>query len=464
MTANREIKVYGTLVNATVNQAISDANHNDALGYAYQVYDDKFGEGTAVNNFQDNINKRLTAISYIDGITTIKNRAGIPDGVPYMFVVEGNSNLNGNIKTKDIVSDNISAKAIKATDGMNITGNVVVTSGDLSLNNGDLDVDGTATISGATTIGGTLGVVGATSISSPVTINSNLNVAGTSSFGGQMTANGIDSAANVNAPNITLLRHDVDVINGDKNTEGSIKKAIDDLYNLLMGDPAGHHIDYDTINEIATFIAEHQEFADALEALVNQNKEDIVNLKAADTVLSQRITTNANDITDTKSDVQHLTADVQNHEIRITNIESVNTQQAQDITELKEWAHEAQLDKIEILRNEVERVSNELDSETDRLDGRIDTINGRVDSLSQTVSTKANQSDLNSLSGTVNSLSNTVSSLSTTVSSLSSQLATLTSRVSALESIPHYWSYNSSTGHIQASYAADAAGFYDTTV
>ena len=458
MTANREIKVYGTLVNATVNQATGDANHNDALGYAYQIYDDKFGESTAVSNFQDNINKRVTAISYIDGITTIKNRAGIPDGVPYMFVVEGNSNLNGDVKAKYIVSNNISAKAIQATNGMNITGDVVVTSGDLSLNNG------TATISGATTIGGTLDVVGATSISSPVAINSNLNVAGTSSFGGQMTANGIDSAANVNAPNIALLRHDVDIINGDKNTEGSIKKAIDDLYNLLMGDPAGHHIDYDTINEIATFIAEHQEFADALEALVNQNKEDIVNLKAADTVLSQRITTNASDIVDTKSDVQHLTADVQNHEIRITNIESVNTQQSQDINELKEWAHEAQLDKIEILRNEVERVSNELDSETDRLDGRIDTVNGRVDSLSQTVGTKANQSDLNSLSGTVNSLSNTVSSLSTTVSSLSSQLANLTSRVSALESIPHYWSYNSSTGHIQASYAADAAGFYDTTV
>ena len=434
MTANREIKIYGTLLNATVNQAIGDANHNDALGYAYQIYDDKFGENTPVSNFQDNINRRVTAISYIDGITTIKNRAGIPDGVPYMFVVDGNSNLNGNVKTKDVVSDNISAKAIQASNGMNITGDVVVTSGDLSLNNGDLDVDGTASISGATTIGGTLDVVGATTISSPVTINSNLNVAGTSSFGGQMTANGINSAANVNAPNIALLRHDVDIINGDKTVEGSIKKAVDDLYNLLMGDPAGHHIDYDTLNEIATFIVEHQDFANALQALVNQNKADIVNLKAADTVLSQRITSNSTEITNTKSDVQHLTADVQNHEIRITNIESTNTQQSQDIAELKEWAHEAQLDKIEILRNEVERVGNELDSETDRLDGRIDAANTRIDNISSSVS------------------------------SLSSSLSSLASRVSALEAKPHYWSYNSSTGHIQTSYAADAAGFYDTTV
>lgn len=75
MTASRDIKIYGTLLNATVNSTIGDATHNDALCYAYQLYDDKFGEPTAnVNNFQDIINKRLTAISYADGVTTIKNR------------------------------------------------------------------------------------------------------------------------------------------------------------------------------------------------------------------------------------------------------------------------------------------------------------------------------------------------------------------------------------------------------
>ena len=95
MTANREIKIYGTLLNATVNAIIGDADHNDALAYAYQLYDDRFGESTLVNNFQDIINKRVTAISYADGITTIKNRAGVQDGVPYMFVVEGASKLNG---------------------------------------------------------------------------------------------------------------------------------------------------------------------------------------------------------------------------------------------------------------------------------------------------------------------------------------------------------------------------------
>ena len=273
MTANREIKIYGTLLNATINAAIGDADHNDALGYAYQLYDNRFGEETPVDNFQDIINKRLTAISYADGITTIKNRPDIPDGVPYMFIVEGNSNLNGNLKTKNISADDIAAKAIMATDGMTITGDVVVTSGDLSLNNGDLDVDGTASISGATSIGGTLDVIGATNISSPVNINSNLTVAGTSSFGGQMTANGINSAADVTAPNITDTTNPLSIlailnkVNGDKTVDGSFRKAIDDLYQLLMGGQQGQHIDYDTINELANFVVEHEEFAEALEAL-----------------------------------------------------------------------------------------------------------------------------------------------------------------------------------------------------
>lgn len=400
MTANREIKIYGTLLNATINAAIGDADHNDALGYAYQLYDNRFGEETPVDNFQDIINKRLTAISYADGITTIKNRPGTPDGIPYMFVVEGNSNINGNLKTKNISADDIAAKAIMATDGMTITGDVVVTSGDLSLNNGDLDVDGTASISGATSIGGTLDVIGATNISSPVNINSNLTVAGTSSFGGQMTANGINSAADVNAPNISQLRTDINIINGDKTVDGSIKKAIDDLYQLLMGGSSGQHIDYDTINELANFVVEHQDFAEALEALANQNKEDIVNLKAKDTVLEGRIDTNVNDIAGLKDSVLHLGNDVENHENRITTLEATSRTHTSEINEIKEWMHEAQVDKIEILRNEVERVGNELDSETDRLDDRIDNLTVKVNANTTNIS--GLRTDLTSLRNTVN--------------------------------------------------------------
>jgi len=96
MEANKKIRVYGTLMNHTLDRNISDNTHNDALAYAYQLYDDRFGVTPNANNFQDVINKRLTAISYADGVTTIENRDH-SQGNPYMFVVKGNTNIGGNL-------------------------------------------------------------------------------------------------------------------------------------------------------------------------------------------------------------------------------------------------------------------------------------------------------------------------------------------------------------------------------
>lgn len=103
MKANKEIRVYGTLKNHTLDPSKSNGHvgdsvfHNDALAYAYQLFDDRFGEPTAVNNYQDVINKRLTAISYATpGITTIENRDG-SQGNPYMLIVKGNTNIGGKL-------------------------------------------------------------------------------------------------------------------------------------------------------------------------------------------------------------------------------------------------------------------------------------------------------------------------------------------------------------------------------
>lgn len=71
MIQNKEIKVYGTLVNSTVDPAISNNSHNDAIVYAKQVYDDRFQESTATDNYQDEINKRVKAIKYQDGTTIV---------------------------------------------------------------------------------------------------------------------------------------------------------------------------------------------------------------------------------------------------------------------------------------------------------------------------------------------------------------------------------------------------------
>ena len=64
MNQGKDIKVYGTLVNHTVDNTLpNDGVHNDTLAYAKQLYDDQFGESTKVNNFQDIINKRVKGIT-----------------------------------------------------------------------------------------------------------------------------------------------------------------------------------------------------------------------------------------------------------------------------------------------------------------------------------------------------------------------------------------------------------------
>ena len=65
----KEIKVYGTLINHTVDNAGTSSNphtdsiHNDKLSYARQSYDDQFGENKWIDNYQDVINKRIKGIT-----------------------------------------------------------------------------------------------------------------------------------------------------------------------------------------------------------------------------------------------------------------------------------------------------------------------------------------------------------------------------------------------------------------
>ena len=74
-----EIKIYGQLVNSTLDTTLDDANcqannksydtgHNDALAYAYQIHDGRFRADDenlpAHERFQDAINRRVTDITY----------------------------------------------------------------------------------------------------------------------------------------------------------------------------------------------------------------------------------------------------------------------------------------------------------------------------------------------------------------------------------------------------------------
>lgn len=100
---SKEIRVYGTLKNWTLDPQRSNGTtadedyHNDALAYAYQLYDNRFfSDKDTIENYQDVINKRLTAISYADGVTTIENRDK-SKGNPYMLIVNGHTNIGGDL-------------------------------------------------------------------------------------------------------------------------------------------------------------------------------------------------------------------------------------------------------------------------------------------------------------------------------------------------------------------------------
>lgn len=99
---SKYIKVYGTLLNHTLDVNKSNGNtsdndyHNDAIALAYQLYDNRFFSSDTIENYQDMINKRLTAISYANNVTTIENRDH-SKGNPYMLIVKGNTNIGGDL-------------------------------------------------------------------------------------------------------------------------------------------------------------------------------------------------------------------------------------------------------------------------------------------------------------------------------------------------------------------------------
>ena len=64
MEAKKEIKVYGTLVNYTLDSDKADTEHHDAIAYAKELFDDNFGASPNTENYQDNINKRISKIKY----------------------------------------------------------------------------------------------------------------------------------------------------------------------------------------------------------------------------------------------------------------------------------------------------------------------------------------------------------------------------------------------------------------
>lgn len=95
--SNADIKIYGHLVNNTLDNTLDDANcnandksydtgHNDAIAYAYQLHDGRFKAGDTTlpehERFQDAINRRVTNIKYnpSTNTTTIEGNVVISGG------------------------------------------------------------------------------------------------------------------------------------------------------------------------------------------------------------------------------------------------------------------------------------------------------------------------------------------------------------------------------------------------
>lgn len=135
MKSSKNIKVYGTLVNHTLDSTLADETHNDALMNAYQLFDGRFGDSPLPNNFQDVINKRITDITFDGGTTTIENRDEVTEN-HYTLVVNGDTNLNGDVH----ITEDLHVDGDTYIDGdTHVDGDLYVT-GDISgITLGDLD-------------------------------------------------------------------------------------------------------------------------------------------------------------------------------------------------------------------------------------------------------------------------------------------------------------------------------------
>lgn len=97
--SNKDIKIYGTLLNHTTDNKIA---------YARQIYDEQFKGGM----FQDAINKRVNAIDYFNGVTTI----------------DGPVNISGKltpseIETNHVKSSNVETDTLKVNRTSSFLGN-----------------------------------------------------------------------------------------------------------------------------------------------------------------------------------------------------------------------------------------------------------------------------------------------------------------------------------------------------
>lgn len=237
MDANKEIKVYGTLVNWTHNDSIADDSHNDAVAYAKQLYDDNFGAQPAANNFQDVINKRITNIQYENGNT----------------IISGTTTTNGIVNQSGSISNpegEISSKTLNISSTGNIGGNLTVT-GNVSAVNTDAAINTVNRLDADVNTEGSVkyqieeaktfiinkivdGDLDPETIDCLVDIinwiDEHKDDAAAMLRAIQELEEGLSTEIENRTNGDAALRQDINIINGDEDTEGSISYAVKNGY------------------------------------------------------------------------------------------------------------------------------------------------------------------------------------------------------------------------------------------
>ena len=282
----------------------------------------------------------------------------------------------------------------------------LIVTGNASINDGNLSVNnGNLNVAGDTTLMGHLDVTNGLDVSGNTSITGTLDVASTTTLNGATRINNnlfVDGTGTFTG---NVIAPNIDQLRTDVDILNAPESTDGSVRNI-----AAEYISkvvseapeaFDTLTEFYAWITTHTSDATDMNNRILANKENI----------------------------DHLTVDVQNHETRITKLEGDVEDIDDRLSNLETWSHDVQLDTIPILRNEVASL-------------RARVANAESAIANNTVAINNAQASINNLSGSLGALAN---------------------RVAALEG-SQYWELSGGNVSAKAGRAAQAAGFYDTTV
>lgn len=248
---NKDIKIYGTLLNYTTD---------DTIAYAKQVFDTDFGGGEK----QSEINKRIGAVDFDDDKTIINSNlsvSGYFDG----DIVPAKNGLKVGTDQKmwgDGYFEDLHVDGWVYTDFVSVGQDIEA--GNIELLGG-VSADEARVNSIETKDGG-----------GSITVRNSLipQITDTIDLGDAQHVWGNLYVSAINGRNIDQIITSIDNLMGSG--DGSISKMIDDRIAAVIADaPAS----FDTLKEISDWISSHENSAAAMNSRISQNAADILSLR-----------------------------------------------------------------------------------------------------------------------------------------------------------------------------------------